>query len=126
MRFQAGPIEVGDVRSAPTPPVASVGSVYLWITNHGSKADRLIAVESPAAASVEIHLSSLKQGVMQMREVEILECPAGATVKVEPGALHIMLLGLKQPLVAASTFPLSLKFRDAGMLVVQVSVKALE
>jgi copper(I)-binding protein len=33
---------------------------------------------------------------------------------------------LKQPLVAGSTFPLSLKFRDAGILVVQVSVKPLE
>jgi copper(I)-binding protein len=126
MRFQTGPIEVGDVRSAPTPPVAGVGSVYLWITNHGSKAESLIAVESPVASKVEIHLSSLRQGVMQMREVTMLECPPGSTVKVEPGALHIMLLGLKQPLVAGSTFPLSLKFRDAGMLVVQVSVKPRE
>jgi copper(I)-binding protein len=125
-RFQAGPIEVGDVRSAPTPPVASVGSVYLWITNHGAEADRLVAVESPLAAKAEIHLSTSKHGVMQMRELATIECPPGATVKIEPGALHIMLLGLKHPLVAGSTFPLSLTFRDAGILVVQVSVKGHE
>jgi copper(I)-binding protein len=125
MRFQAGPIEVGDVRSAPTPPVASVGAVYLLITNHGSKPDTLVSVDSPVAASVEIHRSTLQQGIMQMRQITSLECPPGVT-KIEPGALHIMLLGLKQPLAAGSTFPLSLKFRDAGMLVVQVSVKAHE
>jgi copper(I)-binding protein len=124
--FHVGPIEVGDVRSPPTPPVAGVGAVYLWITNRGSKPDSLIGVMSPVAAKAEIHRSTMQQGMMQMRQLAALECPPGATVKIEPGALHIMLEGLKQPLVAGSSFPLSLKFRDAGILVVQVSVKPLE
>jgi periplasmic copper chaperone A len=124
--FQVGSIQVGNARAAPTPPVAKVGAVYLWIANHGATPDSLIAIESPVAAKVELHRSTMAQGVMQMREVASLECPPHATVKIEPGALHIMLVGLKQPLVAGSTFPLSLKFRDAGMLVVQVSVEALD
>jgi copper(I)-binding protein len=124
--FQTGSIEVGDVRAAPTPPVAGVGAVYLRITNHGAKSDSLMAIESPAAAKVEIHRSTLAEGVMQMRAVGSLECPPHGTVNIEPGALHIMLIGLKQPLVAGSSFPLTLKFREAGMLVVQVSVKALD
>jgi copper(I)-binding protein len=122
--FQAGSIQVDAVRAAPAPPVASVGAVYLSITNRGTTSDTLIALESPIAAKVEIHRSTMVQGIMQMREVAALDCPPGATVKIEPGALHIMLVGLKQPLAAGSTFPLSLKFRDAGMLVVQVPVKA--
>jgi periplasmic copper chaperone A len=124
--FQAGPIEVGEARAAPTPPVVNVGAVYLWIANHSSHSDALIAIETPLAAKVELHRSTVVQGSMQMRQLASLECPPHATVKIEPGALHIMLLGLKQPLVAGATFPLSLKFRDAGMLVVQVSVKALD
>jgi copper(I)-binding protein len=124
--FQAGTIQVGDVRAAPTPPVSKVGAVYLWITNHGSQSDRLIGLDSPVAAQVELHRSAMAQGVMQMRQVASLECPPHATVNIEPGAYHIMLVGLKQPLVAGTTFPLSLQFRDAGMLVVQVSVRALD
>jgi copper(I)-binding protein len=124
--FQAGLIQVGDVHSAPTPPVAGVAAVYLWIINHGAKADSLTSLASPIAEKVEIHSSTTTQGVMQMRQVAALECPPGVTVKVEPGGMHIMLVNLKQPLVAGSTFPLSLKFRDAGTLVVQVSVKPLE
>jgi copper(I)-binding protein len=124
--FQTGPIQAGDARAAPTPPVVHVGAVYLWITNHGAKSDTLVSLETPLAAKVELHQSHMTQGIMQMREVDSLECPAHSTVKIEPGALHIMLVGLKQPLIAGSTFPLSLKFRDAGMLMVQVSVKALD
>jgi len=124
--FQAGLIQVGDVHAAPTPPVAGVAAVYLSITNHGAKADSLMSLASPIAEKVEIHSSTTTQGVMQMRRVEALECPPGVTVKVQPGGMHIMLINLKHPLVAGSTFPLSLKFRDAGMLVVQVSVKPLE
>ena len=124
MLFQTGPIEVGEVRAAPTPPVVKVGAVYLWIANHGSQSDELIGIETPVAAKVELHRSTLVQGTLQMRQLASLECPAHATVKIEPGALHLMLLGLKQPLVAGGTFPLSLKFRDAGMLAVQVSVQA--
>jgi copper(I)-binding protein len=45
---------------------------------------------------------------------------------MQPGGLHIMLQGLKQPLDAGSSLPLILEFRDAGMLTVQVPVKALE
>jgi copper(I)-binding protein len=124
--FQAGDIQVGEVRAAPTPPVSSVGAVYLSIANRGAKADTLIALASPLAAKVELHRSTLAQGTLQMREIGSLECPPHATVNIAPGALHIMLLGLQHPLVAGSTFPLSLRFRDAGMLVVQVSVKALD
>lgn len=124
--YEAGSLQVSQARSPPTPPAAHVGAVYLSITNRGAKPDDLLAVSSPIAANVEIHRSTMVQGVMQMRPVAALECPPGVTVNIEPGGLHIMLLGLTQSLVAGSTFPLTLKFRDAGMLVVQVPVKALE
>jgi copper(I)-binding protein len=57
-----------------------------------------------------------------MRPVESIECPPGVTVKIEPGGLHVMLLGLTHPLVAGTKFPLTLRFRDAGSMTVQVVV----
>jgi copper(I)-binding protein len=45
-------------------------------------------------------------------------------VRIEPGGIHVMLLGLTHPLGAGTTFPLSLRFRDAGSLTVQVAVEA--
>jgi copper(I)-binding protein len=37
-----------------------------------------------------------------------------------------MLIGLQHPLMAGTEFPLSLRFRDAGVLTVQVAVRAPE
>ena len=117
-------LAVREVRSRPTPPVASVGVVYFSITNAGRKADRLVAVSSPVARQAEIHETRTVQGTMQMRAVESIECPPGVTVKIEPGGLHVMLLGLTHPLVAGTEFPLTLRFRDAGSMTVQVVVDA--
>ena len=122
--YRAGDLVVSDVRSSPTPPVASVGAVYFSITNAGRKADRLMAVSTPIAGKAEIHESRLVQGIVEMRPVASVECPPGATVKIEPGGLHVMLLGLTHPLAAGMRFPLLLHFRDAGDLTVQAVVDA--
>jgi len=122
--FHLGRIEVSGLRAPPTPPGAGVAAVYLSITNGGSKADRLLAIRSPIAAKAEIHSTTMTAGIMQMRLVEFLDLPPGVPIKIEPGAIHIMLQGLTHPLEPGSTFPLTLEFRDAGMLVVQVPVKA--
>jgi len=123
--YQLGHIQVSRLRAPPTPPTGGVAAVYLWITNSG-KADTLVAVSSPIAAKAEMHSTTMVQGLMQMRPVEAVDIPPGATIKIEPGALHIMLQGLKQPLEPGTAFSLTLEFRDAGMLLVQVPVKALE
>jgi hypothetical protein len=122
--YRAGDLVVSSVRSSPTPPIASVGAVYFSITNNGRKADRLMAVSSPIAGKAEIHESRLVQGTVEMRPVAWVDCPPGATVKIEPGGLHVMLLGLTHPLAAGMQFPLLLRFRDAGSLTVQAVVDA--
>jgi hypothetical protein len=120
--YRAGDLKVANPWARPTPPIASVGAVYFSVTNTGSKTDQLTALSSPIARKVEIHETRAVGGMVQMRGVASVECPAGVTVKSEPGALHVMLLGLNRPLTAGMEFPLSLTFRDAGVVTVQVHV----
>jgi periplasmic copper chaperone A len=110
--------------SRPTPPVAASGVVYLSIANHGTKADHLVALATPAARSAQIHESRTVNGMVEMRELAQVDCPPGATVKMEPGGLHIMLVGLTQPLQTGAHFPLALRFEDAGEMTVSVYVGA--
>jgi len=124
--YRAGNLVVTGPWSRPTPPVATVGAVYFSMANVGRTADRLIAISTPIARKVEIHEDHNVRGTVQMRAVESVECPPGVTVKAEPGGLHVMLLDLVRPLVAGMEFPLSLRFRDAGVLTVQVAVGARE
>ena len=121
---RVGNLQVTQVWSRPTPPTASVGVVYLSITNSGKQADRLLDVSSSIAAKVEIHETRNVKGTMQMRAVTYVECPPGTTVKIEPGGLHVMLIGLTRPLVAGTVFSLTLQFRDAGALTLRVPVEA--
>jgi len=123
--YRAGAMVVAQPWAPPTPP-ATVGVAYFSMTNAGGKADSLIAISSPIARKVEIHESRTVQGMVQMRAVKSVECPPGATVKIGPGGLHVMLLDLSRPLAAGTEFPLSLRFRVAGVLTVQVRVGAPE
>jgi copper(I)-binding protein len=120
----AADLEVTQAWARPTPPAAQVGAVYLSITNRGKQEDQLLSLSTAVAGSVEIHETQTVNGVMQMRPVASVICPAGATVKVEPGGLHVMLLGLKQPLIEGDRFDLTLRFRDAGPLLVHVPVQS--
>ena len=122
VEYRGGDMRVTQPWSRPTPPGATVGAVYFAMTNTGRSADRLTAITSPVAREVQIHESRTVHDMVQMRGVASVECPPGATVKSEPGALHVMLLGLIRPLTDGMEFPLSLHFRDAGVLTVQVRV----
>ena len=62
--------------------------------------------------------------VMRMREVDAIDLPADARVELKPGGLHLMLLGLKEPLKAGQHFPLKLRFEKAGEVTVEVDVDA--
>jgi copper(I)-binding protein len=48
---------------------------------------------------------------------------AGQTLVFEPNGMHLMLTGLRQPLVEGSTFELQLLFEIAGPRKVQVVVR---
>jgi hypothetical protein len=103
-----------------------VAAVYFSVANTGSKADRLLALSTPIAGKVELHESETVRGVNEMHAVNALECPPGAIVAARPNGVHAMLFGLRRPLIAHTTFNMSLQFRDAGTVSVAVSVRTDE
>ena len=86
-------------------------------------ADRLTAASSPVAKKVELHTMSMEGAVMRMRPLAAIDIPAGQTVTLSPGGMHIMLLGLTQPLHQGQSFPLTLSFEHAGPLQVTVAIE---
>ena len=84
----------------------------------------LIGASSPAAGQVEMHQTRIVDGMVRMRPLtEVLIAP-GATVNIEPGGIHLMLVDLKAPLERGKSTPLVLEFRDAGKITVQLSVES--
>jgi copper(I)-binding protein len=105
-----------------TPPGVTVGAAYMKFRSPVH--DRLVHLSSPVAEKVEVHSMTHEHGAMHMRPLAELELPAGETVELVPSGLHVMLIGLKQPLVDGSEFPLQLHFEHAGERNVTVKVRA--
>jgi copper(I)-binding protein len=110
--------------SRATAPGVSVGVAYFEIVNGGA-ADTLTGIESPVAAHVEMHSMTTVDGVMQMRQLSFVGVPAKGRLQFQPGGLHVMLIDLKQPLKEGDRFPLTLVFRHAGRVRVDVIVQGL-
>lgn len=124
--YRAGDIRIYHPYARATVAGQTSGSAYFTMENTGRQGDALIAVQSPAAKSAEIHTMTMTADhVMRMREVDSIELKAQGTVKMLPGeGYHIMLIGLTAPLKAGDKLPLALTFRKAGKVNVTVAVEA--
>lgn len=85
---------------------------------------KLVGVKTEAAASAEIHEMSMQDNVMKMRAVQSVDLPNGQTVNLKPGAFHIMLMGLKQPLNAGDNVQLTLEVVHEDGLKESIAVTA--
>ena len=101
---------------------AKNGAAYLTITGQGQR-DRLTGVSTPAAATAELHESMSDMGTMKMRPLPGITLDPGKPVTLAPGGFHVMLMGLKAPLKAGDTFPLTLQFEHAPPLTVTIAVE---
>ncbi len=122
--YKAGAIEVEHPWARATAPSAQNGAAYMVLTDLGKEPDRLVSVSSPIADKAELHTHLMDNGVMKMRPVNAIEVTPGSPATLGPSGLHIMLLGLKQPLVKGKAFPLTLTFEKAGPVTVDVDVQS--
>ncbi len=105
----------------PTPTGRQVTGCYLTLT--ASRDDTLLTAESRSSALAQVHQASLENNMMVMYEAKAgLPLPAGQAVSLAPGGNHIMLLGVKEPLAAGDTVPLTLTFATAKPVEIEATV----
>ncbi|WP_331374377.1 copper chaperone PCu(A)C [Sinorhizobium chiapasense] len=115
-----GPIEVGELEISgggvkAMLPGAKVGGGGFVVKNTGGTDDRLLAVESSAAGRVELHEMKMENDVMKMRKLEDgIAIPAGGTVELKSGSLHLMFMEVKKPFAEGDAVPVTLTFEKAG------------
>ncbi len=121
--FKIGDLVIGHPMAFETAATAMSGGGYLSITNNGEIADRLIAVEA-AFPRVMLHTTEMKDDIARMMHIDVVDVPAGETVVMEPGGLHVMFMGLDgDHLEAGETFPATLVFEQAGSVEVIFNVE---
>ena len=122
--YQLGSVTISDPWSRPTPPGTPVGVGYMAISNQGQGPVTLVTGQTPVAAQVSIHQTTMQDGLMKMQPLKDgLTVPAGETVTLKPHSYHLMLEQLEQPLKEGDEIPLSLTFEGMDPVDVKLRVR---
>ncbi|XHB98256.1 copper chaperone PCu(A)C [Nitratireductor sp. ac15] len=114
---EAGDLKIADARVRAMLPGQPSGGGYMVIENTGAGDDRLLSLTSPRAGKVEVHSMEMNNDVMVMRPVKGgLTIPAGETVTLEPGGLHVMFMQVEKGFQEGESIPLTLQFEKAGTI----------
>lgn len=98
----------------------NVGGGFMTIINNGKTDDKLVSVTSPASDDIQLHEMTVTDGVMKMRQLKDgIPVPAGKTVKLEHGGLHVMFMSVKTPFKDGDKVPGTLHFEKAGDIAVE-------
>lgn len=120
----AGPqIAVEDAWARPAPAAGGNTAVYARLVNTGREADQLTGGKSSLATAVEVHKTTMAEGVMKMEPISRLEIPAKGEVQLQPGGLHVMVIDLNMPLSPGDTIPITLRFEKSGEIELEVEVR---
>ncbi len=117
-------IQAYDAWARATPPGVELGAAYLEI--EVDAADTLLGASTTVASGVEMHSTSAVDGMARMQQVERVPLSASSKLRFAPGGMHLMLVGLQQPLQAGSHFPLTLRFERSAALTIDVAVLAAD
>ena len=124
LSLACGALAVDNAWARFSAPGMTMSGVFMNIDNESGHDDVLVGGSTPVGDKVELHNHVNDNGVMRMREVPGgIAVAAGETVKLQPGGLHMMLMGLKKPLKVGDTFALTLKFKQAKPQTVTVTVQ---
>lgn len=119
--YRLGHIAIRHPWSAPAQTPTGMG--YLTLRNQGTEDDQLIAVSAAIATKSELHIS-LKTGAgLKSEPIDAITIPAGGEIKLEPSGSHIIFINLKKSLKEGERFPVTLQFKNAGMITVDMFVQ---
>lgn len=114
-------------------PAVDGAVIYATIRNDGPKTATLVRVRSNAGTSAELHRSMTMTGgmtmggaampAMGMAPIAKIVVPAHGSVTLKPGGDHVMVLGLRKPLLAGSSFPATFTFAGGERITVRVRVE---
>lgn len=118
----AGDIQVEGAWTRATLPGQDMAMVYMSITS--KQAATIVGASSKASKAAEMHTMEHKGGMMKMYEVKSISLPANARLEMSMHGYHLVLAGLKAPLKAGATVPLTLNIEMADKSIVKVDVQA--
>lgn len=121
-----GSLMISDAVMRAVLPGGKVTAAYMTITNTSTQDEALVSVSYNGAKKSEIHTMEVVNDVMKMRPIDgVLTIPAGGSVMLQPGGLHLMFMGLTDKPKAGDEATISLDFENAGPLTMTIPVQKI-
>jgi len=119
----ADTLRINDPYVREVPPGSPATAAFMTLHNSGETPIKLISAGNSITEHTELHNHIDVDGVMQMRQVETIEIPAGDETTLAPGGLHLMLIGLQSPVSQGEDVALSLTFDNGETLELTAPVR---
>ncbi len=105
------------------PPSQKITAAYMTIENNSDREVVLATASADVAEAVEIHQMKSRDGMMTMEMMKDLPVPARTKVALEPSGIHLMMIGLKNPVQAGDVVAIKLGFSGGDSVVVDTEVR---
>ena len=116
-------LKIENTWSPEAPPVAKVMAGYMKISNITSKDVKITSAKSKLFKTVEIHLTQMKNGMMNMVKQENLTIKANSYIELKSGGLHMMLIGKSKPITKGMSIPVTLTLNTNEKIDIKLKVK---
>jgi periplasmic copper chaperone A len=122
----AGNVNVENAYVREVPPNMPNSAAFMKISNSSDNDMSLVSASSDISKVVELHTHSLKDGMMQMHQVEKIDVASKSTTELKPMGLHVMFIGLNKKLVEGESVEFTLNFSNGESLKVTAPIKKVE
>jgi len=102
-------VEINDAWISDAPPSAKIRAGYLTMHNPGEHEIVIKSFSSKDFARIELHKTTLKDGMMKMEEIKNLTLKSGESIEFKPGGYHLMLFSPKEKLKKADKVRISVQ-----------------
>jgi len=89
----SGDLTIDDAWVRPLVPGMGMTAAYAQLKNTSGRPIEFCELVSPQFESVELHRTEIVAGVAKMRQMNELSLAPEETLTLEPGGLHLMLIG---------------------------------
>lgn len=122
---QSSPVTARDAWVREAPAGRAVTAVFVTVENSGAAPRKIVSGKATVGDTLELHEMKREGGMMQMSPVREIAVPANGKVELRPGGLHLMLFGLKKPLVPGDTVRVELTLDDGSRVSVAAPVRKM-
>jgi copper(I)-binding protein len=98
------------------PPMVMTTAGYVEIHNSSYVADKLLKVWSSDIALIEVHQTKQDGNMLKMLPAENTSVPPKGKLIMQPGGYHLMMMGIKKPLIENEIIKVYFEFETAGII----------